>query len=211
MLRLSIPLLSLLLLPVLLTPTAGLAATESQAQEEEVPARREGDKPLRLLDESELPAEQGTRASVGGRIAVETGMSLLTSFTGFLVGSFALGPVFCSGFLCINEVLLAASIGIAVTAPLGAWVGGTMMGGDGNFGLTFLGSVLGALVGLPLFLSKAPFLPILALLTPIAGSMIGYELSVSPEPPAVALGGTRLQPLLSISPQGSFVGLGGHF
>ena len=43
--------------------------------------------------------------------------------------------------------------------------------------------------------------------------MVGYELSVSPEPeaPAVALGGMRLRPLLAVSPQGAFMGLGGRF
>jgi hypothetical protein len=103
-----------------------------------------------------------------------------------------------------------------LAAPLGVFWGGSLAGWDGNLGATYLGALVGgAASGLLLaatWSSSSALLTILLMpFLPYIGSIVAYEMSVSPEPPKVALSGTRIQPLLSVSPHGGFVGLGGSF
>jgi hypothetical protein len=224
----SLSKLSLLLLTLLLTPAAGLAATQQLPTEEEAPSEEQEeyeeeeesvapqreDRDLGLLDESELAIPRA-RAPAGTRIAAEAGLGLLTGSAGAILGALGGGFLACGSTLtqCVWGVLLGGELGFAFTGSLGVWWGGSLMGADGNYGSALLGGLAGATVSFLLFLSNNPTLAIIGLGAPLVGSLIGYGFSISPEPetPAVALGGARLRPLLSISPQGSFVGLGGHF
>jgi len=213
--------LPLLLLTLLLTPAAGLASTQEPAPQEaasapapeqkevEAPKPQE-DKQLRLLDESELPRQ---RASRGERIAAELGLGVLTGVAGGAAGSLLVGLVACRASFgaCLIGSVLGGGLGIAFAGSAGVVWAGSLSGADGNYGSALLGSLVGLAVGLAM-LPLGP-LAFVGLVAPVLGAVIGYGRSISPEPAAtaVALGGTRLRPLLSVSPQGSFLGLGGQF
>jgi hypothetical protein len=219
--------LPLLLLVLLLTPAAGLASTQDapqepaaqeetlspaqELQEEEAVEPKQYDRPVRLLEDSELPRPRAPR---GGRIAAELGLGLLTGAAGAVAGTFVVGALACrSSFAgCLIGAVLGGGLGLAFASSAGVWWAGDLSGADGTYGSALLGSLVGVAVAIPL-LYVGP-LGYLGLVAPLVGAVIGYGMSISPEPesPAMALlGRTRLQPLLSVSPQGSFVGLGGRF
>jgi len=231
----SLPKLSLLLLSLLLTPTVSLAATqepapeeeasstdaeEEEQEEEESQSSAEEDESPRLLDEPTERYHPGwsRRSPWGLRVGAEVGLGLLTGSLGIIPGAFV-GALGCLTIVaCVAGIVVGAELGFSVAAIAGVYAAGTALGGDGKILPVVLGT-LGGLVGTIVLLTSyiVPFdvVPIVAAATlpPVIGAMVGYELSVSPEPaaPAVALGRTRLQPLLSVSPRGTFVGLGGHF
>jgi hypothetical protein len=219
--------LPLLLLSLLLTPAAGLASTQDapqepapqeetlspapELQEEETVEPKQYDRPVRLLEDSELPRP---RASRGERIAAELGLGLLTGVAGGAVGSLAVGLIACRASFgaCLIGSVLGAGLGLSFGGSAGVVWAGSLSGADGNYGSALLGSLVGLVAGVAMLPLGA--LGYVGVLAPVLGAVIGYGMSISPEPeaPAVALlGRTRLQPLLSVSPQGSFVGLGGHF
>ena len=168
-------------------------------------------------------SEPSTRPSKGARIGAELGLGALTGLGGLFIGAGLVGPSLCAALgnggsagSCLTEGIAGAGLGVMLTVPLGVFWGGNLAGGDGRLGFTYLGALVGgAASGLLMaatWSSSAALLTILLMpLLPYLGSIIAYEMSVSPEPPKVTLGGTRLQPLLSISPRGGFVGLGGSF
>jgi hypothetical protein len=218
--------LPLLLLMLLLTPAAGLASTQApppdeeasapaQEQQEEEEAEeavepKQFERPVRLLDESELPRE---RADRGTRIAAEMGLGLLTGLAGGVAGTFLVGTLACNSSFgaCVIGSVLGGGIGLGFGSAAGVWWAGGLSGADGKYGSALIGSMLGLAVTFGMLPLGA--VGYVGLLAPVLGGVIGYGLSMSPETEAlaVAVGGTRLRPLLSLSRQGSFVGLGGHF
>jgi hypothetical protein len=218
-----------LLLLLLLSPSMGLAApqdapvAEEEATTSEAQEESEGAQEDSQLTEPELEPEwkpdPRVRAPQGLRVLSETGFGALTTvgggFAGTLVG-LAVCPLFGhqnQKFGCLGDMLLGGAAGLVLGLPLGIWWGGNIAGGDGGLGYTYLGALVGT-VGTVLVLgtaSQLPFVAALGFVLPVVGGILGYELSMSPEAPSVALGGTRLQPLLSASSRGGFVGLGGTF
>lgn len=219
-----------LLLLLLLSPSTGFAtaqdapvaeeeATPFEAEEESEEAEEEGSQLTEPELEPEWKPEPRVRAPLGLRLLSEVGFGALTTvgggFAGALVG-LGVCPIFGhqnQKFGCYIDVILGGFVGLAAGFPLGVWWGGNIAGGDGGLGYTYLGAALGG-VGTILVLGAASQNPILAVLSfalPIVGGILGYELSMSPEAPGLALGGTRVQPLLSVSSRGGFVGLGGSF
>ncbi len=211
---------TLLALLLLLSPTWGLAAVQEEPEtEEEAPAdeAEEDSQPEEpeLEPEPEWKPEPRARAPVGLRLLSETGFGALTTAGGGFVGMLGgVGVCLALGHQtqylgCLADMLIGGAAGLALGLPLGIWLGGNIAGGDGGIGYTYLGAVVGG-VGTVLILALAQSpVAILGFALPILGGILGYELSMSPEAPSLALGGARLQPLLSISPRGGFVGLGG--
>ncbi len=163
------------------------------------------------------------RLSQGARIGAELGLGALTGLGGLFLGAGLVGPSLCavlgnggSAGACLTEGIIGAGAGIMLSVPLGVFWGGALAGADGKLGFTYLGALAGGAVGGLLvaatWTSSSVFSTLLLFpFLPLIGSIIDYELSVSPEPPKVVLRGARLHPLLSVSPHGGFVGLGGHF
>jgi hypothetical protein len=114
---------------------------------------------------------------------------------------------------CLLETFTGLWLGSSLGFSLGAWGGGSLMGGHGHLLPTLGGMALGLLVGVGSFqLTQGTITPLTgaALLTPYVFSVVAYELSSaasSPPPPATA----RLQPMLSVSSQGAVLGLAGRF
>jgi hypothetical protein len=216
----SLPLLVLLLA----SPRVGLAqpadAPEQAHQEQAAPEQALQQEAPRQPRELEKTAEPGTRPSQAARLGAELGLGLVTSLGGMFIGLAMIGPNMCAVLRtsegCMPEGLAGLGLGVMLTAPLGVNWGGSLVGADGGLDSAYLGALVGGGVFVLLGMATLWDGPgILALMiSPIAayvGSIIGYEHSVSPERPKVALGDRRIQPLLSISPHGGFVGLGGSF
>ena len=211
---------TLLALLLLLSPAWGLAAVQEEPEtEEEAPATEAQEDAGREELEPEWEPEPRARAPLGLRLLSETGFGALTTVGGGFAGGLA-GTGVClalghqNQFLgCLVELYLGIGAGLLLGLPLGVWWGGNIAGGDGGLGYTFLGALAGGVGGILVVAASAQFPPLslLGFALPILGGILGYELSMSPEAPSLALGGTRLQPLLSFSPQGGFVGLGGSF
>jgi hypothetical protein len=156
---------------------------------------------------------------MGLRLLSEAGFGLLAGSLGMASGALVGGIAGCITIVaCILGIVGGAELGFAIGVVVGVHGGGEAAGGDGKLLAVSLGTVAGVVGSIVLLTSNilpSEFVPIVLALVapPLMGAMVGYELSVSPEPeaPAVALGHTRIRPLLSVSPRGAFVGLGGRF
>lgn len=175
----------------------------------------------RLLETPEPEAAPAWKPHPVLRVAVELGAGALLSVGGGLVGA-KLGGIACVRLgrdipdaegSCLLETLTGLWMGSSLGFSLGAWGGGSLMGGHGHLLPTLAGMALGLLVGVGSFqLTHGIITPLTgaALLTPYVFSVVAYELSssaFSPPPPATV----RLRPLLSVSSQGAVLGMGGSF
>jgi hypothetical protein len=202
--------------PAAARPEPGPAAPQTAAPEPRAIPGTQPDAPRRLMTQEDpwqppvrAPTPRGLRilaevgAGVGGSVVLGLGGTLLG------LGVCALGlHSDSSGYenlLCLIPAGIGLLAGVLVGFPLGTWMVGEGLGGNGSF-LTSLGfGALGAVVGL--FLQVVPGAPLILL---AAGSILGYELF---QHAPVPLGSSaRLQPLLSFSERGGpLVGLSGHF
>lgn len=228
--------LPLLLCLLLLVPRVVLAAqdapvapdvsTDSDAPvtDEEAPQEQE------VQSESEpesFARPERWRAPLGVRLLGEAGGGLLTSAGAALAGGF-LGFGLCelSGAQAGNILgcSWAAAVGLGVGGivgyPLGVWWGGEALGGDGKLFAAFAGMGVGLAASLLLGVVSQQFDPGGRITSPIGGLLVlaapivFYEFSQRREPGARGLASAarpRLQPLLSVSPNGALLGLGGTF
>jgi hypothetical protein len=199
--------LPLLLSLLLLLPRPGLAAEDAPLAL--APARAVLPGGPRLLDEPFQPQQQPI--SRGVRILAEFGGGIVGSLGGGLaLGLLGLGLCETTGLLdgwlgCFVPAYLGAAAGAIAMFPVGAWWAGDHAGGDGSLLATAGGAAAGVVVGYLIF-SSAPqsqYTGLSPLVLGVAGTLIGYELSQRSQP--------LVQPLLSVSPQGAVVGLGGRF
>jgi hypothetical protein len=117
---------------------------------------------------------------------------------------------------------VGAAVGVSVGAPIGVSLTGKLLGQRGSFIISWLSSVAGLGVGYGIYglvrsgsdSSAAKATYALTLLLPVAGAVIGYELSSPGEPaPGGATGSTppSLFPTVAIGPGGTSIGLVGTF
>jgi hypothetical protein len=211
--------LSVLMSLLVLVPGVGLAAEEPSLNPPPLPgtAPRE---PLHLV-ETARRAEPVQRIHPIARVSAEIGAELLTSFVAGVPGALA-GYVACgalglsppsSWFPCMDYAGYGFLTGVSLAAPLGVWWGGKLMGGRGTLLGAYLGmgaaSVLG--LGTTLLVYNDDLQPFVIPLFALVGSVVGYELSFSSEPPAQPSSVASVQPLLSVSATGGALGLGGRF
>jgi hypothetical protein len=119
---------------------------------------------------------------------------------------------------------VGAAVGVSVGAPIGVSLTGKLLGRQGSFIISWLSSVAGLGVGYGIYglirsgsdSSAAKATYALTLLLPIAGAVIGYELSSSEQPapsvsppPSSAIPG--LFPAVAVGPGGASFGLVGRF
>lgn len=177
----------------------------------------------RLLEtpEAEAASVPAWKPHPALRVAVELGTGALVSVGGGLAGA-KLGLTLCErsgrgtgeAESCLLQNLTGLWLGSSLGFALGAWGGGSLMGGRGHLLLTLGGMALGLLVGAGSFqLTHGVITPLTgaALLTPYVFSVVAYELSSSAATPPPPLATVRLRPLLSVSTQGTVLGLGGSF
>lgn len=222
--------LPLLVALLLFAPRVGLAAENARlarASTAFVVPRTDERASLRLLEQP-TAEPQRERVPMGLRLLAELGAGLVTSSGGAFVGGLA-GLGFClatgsnnnySG--CLFGLTAGVILGGGLGYPLGVWWGGEAAGGDGSLLASFAGMggvlLVGALLGLAMQ-QLDPYAGLAASsaagVFSLAGPIVAYELSQRREPgppaPAVASARPRLQPLLSVTPGGALLGLGGTF
>lgn len=161
------------------------------------------------------------------RVGVETGAGILG---GALIGGAAaftlystLGSQQGDDSSRKTAAQVGAAVGVSVGAPIGVSLAGKLLGRDGSFIISWLSSVAGLGVGYGIYglvragsdSSAAKATYALTLLLPVAGAVIGYELTSSAAPvtptPTAAAGGLQILPVLAVGPGGGVVGLGGTF
>ena len=106
---------------------------------------------------------------------------------------------------------LGAAVGVSLT--------GKLLGRQGSFIISWLSSLAGLGVGYGIYglirsgsdSSAAKATYALTLLLPIAGAVIGYELSSSDQPPSPAASASTLLPAVAVGPAGASFGLVGRF
>jgi len=114
---------------------------------------------------------------------------------------------------------VGAAVGVSVGAPIGVSLTGKLLGRQGSFIISWLSSLAGLGVGYGIYglirsgsdSSAAKATYALTLLLPIAGAVIGYELSSSDQttPPAASV--PSLLPAVAVGPGGASFGLVGRF
>lgn len=212
--------LSVLLMSLwVLVPGVGLASEEPSLSPAPLPgtAPRE---PLHLV-EVERPAEPVQRVHPILRVSAEIGAELATGLVGGVSGAL-IGYGGCNAlsnghssawFPCWDSAGYGFLAGASLVAPLGVWWGGKLTGGRGTLLGAYLGmgaaSVLG--LGTTLLVYNDSIQPFVMPLFALIGSVVGYELSFSSEPPARPTSVASVQPLLSVSTSGGALGLGGRF
>jgi hypothetical protein len=211
----SRPMLSLLSL-LLLTPGMGFAATSRiTLLPETVGGIRGQETPhaLWLMESPEAPAIEAARPSRPHgvlRVAAELGVGALASVGLGVVGA-RIGTSQCPPSTeetadgCTLYPLTGLWLGSSLGFALGAWGGGTLLGGRGHILHTLGGMALGLAAGAGAFaLTRGTITAFTgaALLLPYALSVVAFEVSSS----------VHLQPLVSVSPRGGAVlGLAGSF
>jgi len=164
--------------------------------------------PTELVQESPPEAD-----SAGGRVLVESLTGGLGAVGGALIGL----NIGASG-----GTLDGAGLGMMGGTAMGAWLGtslgGGLAGGTGNMGATFLGTAIGSLTSLLAIVvfaptQSAPLILGSALLFPVTGAIIGYEVSQTPRDAQLHVSSFRFMPTVSISPdgKGASTGLVGTF
>jgi hypothetical protein len=115
---------------------------------------------------------------------------------------------------------VGAAVGVSVGAPIGVSLTGKLLGRQGSFIVSWLSSVAGLGVGYGLYglirsgsdSSAAKATYALTLLFPVAGAVIGYELSSSEETaPAASSAIPGLLPAVAVGPGGATFALVGRF
>jgi hypothetical protein len=152
--------------------------------------------------------------------AGRTGPILLEHLGGALAGSvglgvglamIALGPGDCDGAPCYLGPASLIAIGGTIFTPLGVWGAGSLLGGRGRFLPTLGGFALGSLAGLGVgaLTYKTPVIA-LAILMPITGAVVGYELSHASQVSAAKVkqesASVRVMPMVGPSPTGGLIG-----
>ena len=160
------------------------------------------------------------------RVGAETGGGIVG---GLLLGGASAGVIY--GTLNTqgddaarrSAAQVGAAVGVSVGAPIGVSLTGKLLGRQGSFIISWLSSVAGLGVGYGIYglirsgsdSSAAKATYALTLLLPIAGAVIGYELSSSDQPapststPSSGIPG--LFPAVAVGPGGASFGLVGRF
>lgn len=152
----------------------------------------------------------GSLAGAGGMLA------------GGLVGWGISSSVTCGIDECLDGVGYVGGgmvVGIALAAPVGVYFAGRLSGGEGTLPMTLGGSLVGGgVTALTLSMMRGPTSPegvLVLALSPLVGSIIGYEIShafVRQERQRVASGGVQLVPTAGVTRSGTGVfGLAGRF
>ncbi len=161
------------------------------------------------------------------RRAAEAGGGLAAMFAGgigaggityFVVTSYDSGA-HDEEFADAIMTVMGGAAGAAIALPFGVYRGGQWAGADGSALATYLGGATGLAVGTLTVLGLDKVTnqgwPVLAVVAgPLAGSMIGYEMSLDDAPAEPqSSAGVEVYPTLAATPDGpgGVVGLGGRF
>lgn len=214
----------ILLCLVLLAPFAGLAQGPGEAP---APPEAEALPPPPLVPASEAPEaepaegelfphqyvstqEPGTPFSPTRGVFEFIGGGIMGAGVGFLsllLGAAVFAPTCDSDELCIIPIFLTGAVGATFGVPLGVYGAARLQGGQGRYWPAFLGTVVGAGLGiLTSVVSGSETATVVSMTAgPVIGAIVGYELSHAHVQ-------SRLAPALGLSLTGGVsVGLSGRF
>ena len=158
--------------------------TAPEGSEEEPP---EGELFPHELEPSRPPGEP---FSVGRGVLEFVGGGLVGAGVGFvslLLGTVVFVPT-CDSEACILGILSVGALGASFGAPLGVYGAAKLMGGQGRYWPSFLGTVVGAGIGaLAAVATRNETATVIGLSTgPLIGAIVGYELSHAHVQPSVS-------------------------
>lgn len=116
----------------------------------------------------------------------------------------------CRGDGSLPAVLALGAFGV----PAGVTLAGSLAGGNGGYGWSVLGEFGGVLLAIPIALlseRRPGFAVAAAIVLPIAGAVVGFEVSSDNAPVRPRATGMRWAPALSVSTDGAMVGAAGVF
>lgn len=157
------------------------------------------------------------------RIAVETLAGGVLGIVGAIPGTLYLASFSFCDECSIDDSALFLSLGLAAVGltggvALGVKAGGSLLGGEGRFLPTLLGSTLGFVGGVaaafPLGAAFEGGWLVSLFVFPVTGAVIAYELSNASALESRFVAGTQVGwiPVISVRPSGGVVaGLAGHF
>ena len=164
--------------------------------------------------------DRPTMGSRAGRISAELALGAAGMLGGGLAG-FAIGSATCNAsasdsdwFPCLGPMVVGGGIGAMAGTPLAIWLGGTALDGNGGLGWTLLGSSAGFLAwGAIAAAAEGDMGAWLGLALPLAGGVLGFELTSDPSARAAdaARARTRLAAALAPRPGGATLSLSGDF
>lgn len=177
--------------------------------------------PLSLVPEASAEANEPFGRRVGSEVLLGSLIGVGGVFGGALVGAAIAESVTCGLDDCMDGVRyvgMGAVTGVALTAPIGVYLAGQFARGEGLFLPTLAGSVAaGGVTALLLASSSSSVSGVGALVlvvSPLAGSIIGYEVSHALESKKHRTAGSDVQviPTAGVTPSGTSVfGLVGRF
>ncbi|MDY7231974.1 hypothetical protein [Hyalangium rubrum] len=181
---------------------------ESPPEGELIPREYELNGPLK----QSFSASRAMLELIGGG-AVGAGMAIAGGIFGGLVFSAS-----CEDLDCLGVVFVSGLVGATFGVPLGVYGAGRLMDGRGQYWPTFLGTLVGAGLGLAGGLASQNEAALVVGLTfgPVLGAMVGYELSHAYQQPAPRPArfetGFQLHPAVGFTPGGGLLGsLSGRF
>ena len=130
---------------------------------------------------------------------------------GGLIGAGLFFPLFClSPRYCGTELLAGAALGALAGQPLGTWLTGNLLNGDGNLWATVGGTAAGLALAYVLhgIVQRSELIPVMVYGGPLVLSSIVYELTSKTSASSVRAGGqVRLVPMIGPSRRGAAPGL----
>lgn len=197
--------------PASTPPSAPDGGEPSEVQS--VPAAKPPETKRRKFAPPARPSAIDPGLRVAGEVVGATVVGALGVGAAFFWGA----DLFCTAIGQRNQqgcgfaaAFLSIPIGAFVGAPLGSWIMGDWLGGEGTFLGALVGAVIGVAIAVPLFIGSYALniggvLPLTPLL-PIAGAVFGYEWSDSR-----ARATTKVAAVPMLLPGGGGVALQGAF
>jgi hypothetical protein len=192
------------------------AAHSVPEQPEEAPPRG-ASIPYNYQPQSAKPAPFPVGPRILLEIVASTASGAVLSAAGLAAGELASGSG-CRLELDCAPALLGMTAGLLFGTPLGAYYVGRLVGGQGSYWAsvlgTFTGTVMGVVGGVVLVLVGHPKLAITSLVVgPVAGAVIAHELTYSAWQPipqerdrSAADARFQILPLAGITPDGGILG-----
>ncbi len=234
--RISGPALLLLLVAPLALPTATLAQPKLEAPGELTPPPPSSYVQVEVTEYTSAPGAPAARNALAApgarldeepatgaralRISVELALGTAGLFGGGLAG-LEIGAAACDEtasdtewFPCLGAAVVGGGIGALTVTPLAIWLGGSALDGNGGLGWTFLGTSAGFLAWTG-FVAAAQGEDVawLGLLLPLAGGVLGFELSSDSSASAADAARERTHVSASLAPRpgGALVAVSGDF
>lgn len=192
-----------------LAPRSASQAPDPETSREVAPARVEHVERAVMRDPAD--PQRGARIALSAITGLTSGALLGAGLAAGLALAAQRGTSRTETAFAVGGGALGWSLGL----PLGVVLVGNALGGQGGYGWSVLGGVVGSLPGLGVLLltgGQRPWLGVwTGVLLGVTGAVVGYELSSSSRARRATSGIPRALPDVAVSSQGVTLGLAGAF